>query len=406
MFERYRKIIVIAIPMLLLIIVYYNVPRNLPGTGLPSATIPIISIAAGNANSMVITDDGRLLVLGTNESGGLVNGTTNPPTFVEIKRDVSAISTNIGEIMWSANGTHSMLLTSNGDLWVLGTDIREYVALARSAARRGWGRPSRQFSSLNTPTIIMRNVVMISAGGGHSVAITSDGTLWGWGVSYQGQLGASVQNRNGSPARIMDDVIYVSAGAGHTMIITSDNTLWAWGRNSSGQLGDGTKLERRGLPNQEPLKIMEDVISVSAGDSHTMAITSDGTLWGWGRNSSGQLGNGSQIEQLEPAKILYDVIYVSAGGDHTMAITSNGTLWGWGANWHGQLGDGTTENRQIPVRIMDDVVAVSAGGSHTLAVTSDGALWAWGNNNAGQLGDGTTTGHLRPIEVMSGVLLP
>jgi len=110
----------------------------------------------------------------------------------------------------------------------------------------------------------------------------------------------------------------------------------------------------------------------------------------WGDNGHegmfGVLGDGTTEDRHSPVRIMNDVIAVSAGSSHSMAITSDGTLWGWGNNWNGQLGDGTTTSNFSPTRIMDDVVAVSAGSAHTMAVTSDGELWAWGSNNWGQLG--------------------
>jgi len=178
----------------------------------------------------------------------------------------------------------------------------------------------------------------------------------------------------------------ISTGDMTSFVIKSDGTLWSWGLNPVGQLGDGTTIHHR----YNPIKIMDDVVSVSAGLSHTMAIRSDGSLWAWGNNRLGQLGDGTDIDSRTPIKIMDDVAYVSAGSIYTMAIKTDGSLWAWGANW-GQLGDGTTINRYYPVWIMDDVVAVSAGVAHTMAIKTGGSLWAWGSNNEGQLGDGTRT---------------
>ena len=204
----------------------------------------------------------------------------------------------------------------------------------------------------------------------------------------------------------MEDVIAVSAGSSHTMAITSDGVLWGWGRNFSGQLGNGTNKN-----SSNPIKIMEDVIAVSTGTSLTMAITSDDVLWAWGRNGapfieSSWLGDGTNEDQSSPVKIMNDVKYISASGPRSFAITKDGTLWGWGDNRQGELGDGTFVNRMRPVRIMDDVVSVSAGDYHTLAVTSDGVLWAWGNNRWGQIGNGTTNTRITPARIMDNIKLP
>jgi len=380
--------------------------RSLPGSGLSFISAQISPLATGNAHSMVITTDGGLWVFGSTFCDPYSNEITTHFYPTRIKEGVLAVSTNIGEIIWSRGNTQHMVLTSDGNLWVWGVDIRDANVLARNANSQGWGRPSRQFNNLLAPVNVMSNVVSISAGSGHALAIASDDTLWGWGKSWNGQLGESSSDRRGRPTMIMDDVIAVSAGNAHTMMVTSNNILWTCGRNSSGQLGDGTTDERRSPINQKPIKIKHDVIAVSAGDSHSMAITSNGELWAWGCNRYGQLGDGTTKNRYSPIKIMYDVVLVSAGASHTMAVTSDGILWGWGANGSGQLGVGTTENQHNPVMIMDNVVTVSVGHAHTLAITSDGVLWAWGNNSSGQLGDGTTESRHSPVRVMDNVMLP
>jgi len=177
----------------------------------------------------------------------------------------------------------------------------------------------------------------------------------------------------------------ISVGDEHSISIMTDRSLWGWGNNLQGQLGDGTNMHRH-----NPIHIMDDAIAVSAGWVRTMAIRGDGSLWGWGNNGNGQLGDGTYIQRFSPVRIMDDVIAVSAGSTHTMAIRDDGSLWGWGNNWSGQLGGGAASNYRTPIWIVDDVIAVSAGAGHTMAIRSDGSLWAWGNNWNGQLGDGTT----------------
>jgi len=203
------------------------------------------------------------------------------------------------------------------------------------------------------------------------------------------------------PAWVMDDVIEVSSGDFHTMIIKEDGSLWGWGGNFYGTLGDGTNETRR-----SPVWIMDDVVAVSAGYEHTMAIREDGSLWGWGSNFHGELGDGTTESRHSPVWIMDDVVAVSTSSapdpgpslGHTMAISSDGSLWGWGANENGQLGDGTTQDRHSPVRVMQDVTAVAADSWSTTVLKTDGSLWQfrldWFNEDEGGTNAETQTHHL------------
>lgn len=379
-----------------------HITNDLPGSDLPPATIQINPISAGNANSMAITKDGDLMVFGANLSNQDIGQTFYLYPVLQME-DASLVSTSVGEITWARYSSHSMAVTSDGALWVWGVDTREANSLARNARSRGWGRPSRPFSNLYAPINIMNNVIFASTGGGHALAITSDGTLWGWGNSSYSQLGDAPRTNSGRPVIIMDDIALVSAGARHTMMVTSDGALWTCGSNRNGQLGVGIQARPLYLG---PQYIMDDVIFISAGDVHSTAITKSGELWAWGCNRHGQLGDGTTENRYNPIWIMDNISYVSAGVSHTMAITTDGALWGWGSNRNGQLGSGTTESHFYPIWIMDNVVAVSTGYAHTLAITQDGVLWGWGANGAGQLGDGTTVDRHIPVKIMENVALP
>ena len=195
--------------------------------------------------------------------------------------------------------------------------------------------------------------------------------------------------------KYVEDVLSFSAGAYYMMIIKTDGSLWAWGDNQAGQLGDGTIIERDSF-----VKVMDNVASVSAGWTYTTAIKEDKSLWAWGNNQYGQFGD----EKNSPTKIMDKVAFVSTGAQYAMAIKTDGSLWSWGYNYSGELGDGTTVERLSPAKIMDDVVSVSAGWHHAMAIKTDGSLWAWGDNSYGQLGDGTTTERVSPVKIMDDVL--
>lgn len=240
----------------------------------------------------------------------------------------------------------------------------------------------------------------VSLGYHHAAVIKSDGSLWMWGTNHMGELGdgtvdtspdKAVYNKNvdkASPIKVMDDVTSVSLGANHTLAIKSDGSLWAWGWNMFGAIGDGTTDNVR----NKPVKIMDGVVSCSAGSEFSAAVKSDGSLWMWGANSFGMLGDGTTENRLKPVKIMNDVLSVSAGDNHTAAITKDGSLWVWGEGISGQIGDGLEENTLVPVKALDDVVSVNVTGGFTYdsgdklygitaAIKKDGSLWIWGCNS-------------------------
>jgi putative cell wall-binding protein len=193
----------------------------------------------------------------------------------------------------------------------------------------------------------------------------------------------------------------ISAGDYHTVALKSDGSLWTWGLNSHGQLGDGTKDTCAG-----PERIGDDTdwVSVSAGGSQTLALKADGSLWAWGDNYWGQLGMSAWPTVPTRVGTDSDWVAVSAGRYHTVALRSDGSLWAWGRNQFGALGDGAVSDNSSVRRIGadSDWVAASAGSEDSFAIKSDGSLWAWGYNSNGQLGDGTVTPRLSPIRIGSG----
>ena len=192
----------------------------------------------------------------------------------------------------------------------------------------------------------------------------------------------------------MDNVSSVSLGYGRSAAITYDGSLYMWGDNEYGQLGDGTQNTHK-----TPIKIMDNVSSVSLGDRHSAAITYDGSLFTWGDDVCGQLGNGTGGDEHTPVKIMDNVSSVSLGEDHSAAITYDGGLYMWGDNDYGQLGNGTKGIKQTPIKIMDNASSVNMGGSHSAAITDDGSLYVWGSSRFGQVGNGTYEYKSTPIKV-------
>ena len=259
----------------------------------------------------------------------------------------------------------------------------------------------------NTPVQVsdLTGITAIAAGELHTVALKNDGTVWAWGKNYYGQFGDGTTTNSNTPVQIsgLTDVKAISAGAFNTVALKNDGTVWAWGLNSSGQLGDGT-MEDSSIPVR--VRDLTGITAISAGFvSHAVALKSDGTVWAWGSNSYGELGDGTTAGRNIPVQVigdLTDVMAIAAGDSHTVALKNDGTVWAWGRNNYFQLGDGTDTNRNTPTQVIglrDDGKAITAGGWHTVALKKDGTVWAWGLNFSGQLGDGTTNDSYTPIQV-------
>ncbi|MBI5639560.1 MAG: DUF1566 domain-containing protein [Nitrospirae bacterium] len=223
------------------------------------------------------------------------------------------------------------------------------------------------------------------------------------GLNDHGQLGSGTADEEREifqPVSGLNDVTKVVAGDEHAVAIKADGSIWAWGRNAEGQLGDGTN-EDRIVPVM--VKGLWDVVDVAAGIYHTVALRTDGTVWAWGRNYYGQLGDGTIEDRRNPVqiKMLTDVVRVFTGMYHTFALKKDGTVWAWGWNNYGQLGDGTSIDSRTPVQIekLTNVAEISAGIHHSVALKKDGSVWAWGWNNFGLLGEETKEDGKTPIQV-------
>ena len=259
------------------------------------------------------------------------------------------------------------------------------------------------------------SVTRIAAGNAFSLALESDGTVLAWGNNASGELGdGSAPNDQHTPVTVSGlgagtGVVAVAAGASHALALKSDGTVLAWGNNASGQLGTGDAPNDHLLPTPiSGLGFGSGVTAVAAGDTYSMALKSDGTVLAWGNNASGQLGDGSApTDHATPVPVSglgvgSGVVKIIGGGTHSFAITSDGRVFAWGNNASGQLGDGSAPNDQhTPVALsgLPQILDVAAGRAHTVALASDGSVFAWGDNNLGQLGDGSTTRRPTPVAV-------
>jgi alpha-tubulin suppressor-like RCC1 family protein/pimeloyl-ACP methyl ester carboxylesterase len=224
------------------------------------------------------------------------------------------------------------------------------------------------------------------------------------GYNEDGELGDGTTTSKSSPVQIVSSgVIAISAGESHSLFIKTDGSLWAMGYNSRGQLGDGSTISKR-----SPVQIVTSgVTAISAGGAHSLFLMNDGSLWAMGYNTDGQLGDGTTDSQNSPVQIMQSgVTAISAGDYHSLFLMNDGSLWALGRNSYGQLGDGTTALKISPLEIVPSgVTAISGGGSHSLFLMNDGSLWGMGYNEDGELGDGTFTSKSSPVQITpSGVV--
>ncbi|MCL2202030.1 MAG: hypothetical protein FWB75_08690, partial [Oscillospiraceae bacterium] len=293
------------------------------------------------------------------------------------------------------------------------------MAIRNDGTLWGWGRNSGQMLGIgggpnvsqNRPVQIgtATNWTSVSVSNGHAVALRSDGSMWSWGNNSRGLLGDGSFFAALAPRQISavgSTWRQVSAGGEHTLAIRSDGTLWSWGSNESGQLGIGSAggwNDYRDRPVQ--VGTASDWIDIATGARHSLGLRSNGTLWAWGENGGGQLGDGTTTNRHLPVQVGSVATWasISACAGMSFGIRSNGSLWGWGFNTNGQLGDGTTTNRNAPVQLniphATGWASVSAGNGYAMAMRTDGSIWGWGQNSRGRIGDGTTTNRNRPTQI-------
>ncbi len=252
----------------------------------------------------------------------------------------------------------------------------------------------------------LTDVKALAGGGFHSLAVKNDGTVWAWGDNELGELGNGTTTNSSIPVQVsgLIGVRAIAAGVYHSLALREDGTVWAWGYNTCGQLGIGTVSDFSSIPVQ--VIGLANVTAIAAGWEFSVALRSDGTVWVWGTNAEGELGDGT-IEPYPaahpvPTKVpaLNGMASVAAGYWHVLALDRSGFVSAWGQNDGGQLGDGTGLNRLFPTPVggVGLVTALAAGLRHSLAITASG-LWAWGANDFGDLGTGTLQYYLAPEQI-------
>ncbi len=399
-----------------------------------------VKVSCGVSHTVALNALGELWAWGSNTSGQLGDGTTtqsNSPVKIGTATDWAQIA---------SGSNHTLALKTNGTLWGWGSGASGQLGDGTGLSR-----------TTPTQTGTDTDWTSITAGTFSSGASKADGSLWVMGANTYGQLGDGTFNSSASPipygagtnwlsmamgryhsvALRTDGVIMVagesigfsgvtprslalassgssswlqlSGSSTHFVAIQSNRSLWGWGMNSSGQVGNNSTTDVRTLTQ---IGTAFDWQQVSAGgnsffNNFTLGIKTSGTLWGWGYNVAYNLGNGTTTSVLVPTQIGADTNWkqVSAGTSHGMAVKTNGTLWGWGSSASHQLGNGSTSSRTTAFQTGTDTnwSAVACGGNFSLGLKTNGTLWAWGSNTVGQLGD-SSINQPTPVQVGSSTL--
>jgi alpha-tubulin suppressor-like RCC1 family protein len=354
----------------------------------------IVGLAVGYHHACALKGDGTLWCWGANTSGQLGDGTgVTRPSPVQI----TALGTSVVEV--TAEGLHTCARKSDGTLWCWGYNTHGQVGDGTGDGTTPNPKPAPvQVTALGT------SVVAVEAAGLHTCARKGDGTLWCWGYNGFGQVGdGTLATPKPLPVQVTalgTSAVEMAGGYGHTCARKGDGTLWCWGDNSAGEVGNGTTTTRELSPVQVTA-LGTTVVQVTAGDATVCARKRDGTLWCWGYNEDGRVGDGTTAtpkpSPVQVASLGTSVVDAAASATHSCAVKGDGTLWCWGANTYGQVGDGTLATpRPSPVQVTSlgtDVAEVGAGSRHTCARKRDGrTIWCWGETSLGQVGDGATSG--------------
>ena len=335
-----------------------------------------VKVNAAVSTTVALKSDGTLWGWGNN-THGQIGATSDPISYSQIASIYQ--------------GTAKAAIRTDGTLWV-------------------WG-PSSTFNYTNIPFQIQPGYSWTKVSTGYYIsnaivnfaAIRSDGTLWTWGSGSVGQLGNNTNGISSSPVQVGSDATWtdISTHGGVVLALKSDSTLWGWGNNLYGQLGDGTKVFR-----SSPVQLWSGTgsswITISASADVAHAIRSDGTLWNAGINTAGALGTSQASTTYRSSPVQVGSLSwknIKANGDSTLtyvyAIRSDDTLWAWGYNSQGQLGDSTIANKSSPVQIAGSWSQVGTQG----AIKTDGTLWVWGLNTNSALGDGTNANRSSPVQI-------
>jgi alpha-tubulin suppressor-like RCC1 family protein len=368
------------------------------GTEIESEPIFILAkFAIGNFNTTYICTDGTLWAWGGSRTVADANGgQIGDNAIMDRSSPVSVVGNHSFINTFGARGIE-IGLKQDGSLWTWGVNVNGALGDNTTDNR------SSPISVIGTHSFIM------AAGTDHLLALKADGTVWGWGWNGSGEIGDNTIDNKSSPISVVGthSFILISASAA----LKADGSVWCWGSGFGGQLGQGSVAVNRSSPVSVVGTHSFIMINGASSNGGVIALKSDGTAWGWGDDLSGQLGQGSStVFRSSPVSVVgtHSFISIKAGAGNTVALKEDGSVWTWGANNLGQLGNNDGVNRSSPVSVVGNhsFVAIDSDGPFVAALKADNSIWTWGRNFnstpdiGGLLGDNTIINRSSPVSVV------
>ena len=371
------------------------------------------TLAASREHALIARADGTVWAWGTNSSGELGNGTQAPS---RVPAQVPGLA---GIVAVAAGSSFSAALDKAGRVYAWGANLNGQLGDATTRPRLA---PAPVAGACDASGIAAADATLAALCRDGTVETWGDDENGQLGDGKSELRTGHARVHDASGAGSLQGIVAIVAGLRFFAALAKDGTVWAWGGNFIAELGQGDAGGIRPLPvhvkDASGRGVLSNITAISAALGHfTLALARDGTIWGWGANKHGQLGIGNPANPLVlPVRVkdaaavheLGNVTAVAAGSWHSLAVRADGSLWAWGMNWKGEVGDGTNTARGRPVPVLDDkgghfgakLVEIAGGPYRSLALAADGTLWAWGWNAAGQLGDGTLVDRYRPTLIL------
>ena len=334
----------------------------------------IKQISSGNAYSMLLTTDGSLYATGSGSDGRTGLGdTVKRMAFVNVLDDVVQVA---------CGNNYTLVVKNDGSLWGCGFNGNGQLGLSDTADRL-------------TFTEITTGVKQVACGYSHSVILKTDGTVWACGFNTYGQLGLGNTTNKKTFTKVttnVSNVKQIACGENHTVMLKTDGSLYSCGRNGSGQLGLSSTTDKTTF-TKITTNVNNDVKQVACGKTNVFILKNDGSVWACGYNTNSFLGVGYNDNRTSFTQVTTnvnnDVKQIACGEYHTLLLKNDGSVWGCGANTYGQLGLDNNTNQKTFTKAttnVSNVKQIYCGGSHTFILKNDGSVWACGSNGSGGLG--------------------